>query len=428
MQPQQIQVNLFDLVSPIARAVDAMSPAMADHHMRVAYLAYRIAEEADIPPGELCTIAMAASMHDVGAFSLEERIDLLEFEYTKPGLHAEAGYLLLKDFQPLASALEMIRHHHVPWRDGKGLGFDGAAPSRGSQVLHLADRIAVLLHRGSPVLSQVDDVCAAIQDASGNHFHPEFVDAARRLANRDYIWLDTMSDTVGATLAHLVAPQTTTLDIGDLLAFSRMLCRVIDFKSEFTATHTSGVAATAVAIAGYVGFPEGDCRLIEVASFLHDLGKLAVPSEILEKPGKLTNSEWQVMRTHVYYTYKILEPIEALRTIATWGSLHQERINGSGYPFACANGDIPMGSRIVAVADVFTALTEDRPYRVGMDKEGTLAVLARMGEEEELDPGLLAAVQRHYAELDSTRAEAQRKAREEYDAFREALMAAESAF
>jgi len=114
------------------------------------------------------------------------------------------------------------------------------------------------------------------------------------------------------------------------------------------------------------GFNEEQLGLIETAAFLHDLGKLAIPSEIIEKRGKLTADEWFIMRSHAYYTHKVLDEIDIFRVINSWASLHQERLNGSGYPFGRKNGESPMGARIITIADIFTALTEDRPYRAGM--------------------------------------------------------------
>ena len=161
--------------------------------------------------------------------------------------------------------------------------------------------------------------------------------------------------------------------------------------------------------------------MFEIAAYLHDLGKLAIPSEILEKKGRLTDDEWSVMRTHVYFTYQILNPIEVLDVVSSWSSLHQERLNGSGYPFHYTAEELPLGARVMAVADVFTGITEDRPYRKGMGREQALGVLRGMAESRELDPGLVELLTRNFEEIDRARAAAQREAVREYREFREAL-------
>jgi HD-GYP domain-containing protein (c-di-GMP phosphodiesterase class II) len=127
------------------------------------------------------------------------------------------------------------------------------------------------------------------------------------------------------------------------------------------------------------------------------------------------------MRSHVYNTYQTLESFEVLSLVSQWGSLHQERLNGTGYPFGLSADDLPLGARIMAVADVFTALTEDRPYRKGMDTTSAMTVLQTMADNGELDVGLIARVFRHYEMLNSIRQTAQREAMNEYHSFQSDL-------
>jgi HD-GYP domain-containing protein (c-di-GMP phosphodiesterase class II) len=127
------------------------------------------------------------------------------------------------------------------------------------------------------------------------------------------------------------------------------------------------------------------------------------------------------MRTHVYYTYHILNPIEALGQITSWGALHQERLDGSGYPFGLGADKIPFGARVMAVADVFTGITEDRPYRAGMSEGEARRVLEEMAAKNALDARLVGMLLENFGEINRARAEAQAQAVGEYDDFREAL-------
>jgi len=416
-----LHVNLFDLVAPVARAVDMMSPAVADHHRRVAYLAFRLAQEMPLPEQEACDLAIAGALHDVGAFSLHERLDALAFEDTQPGPHSLAGYLLLKEFPPFASLASYIRFHHIPWEHGAGQTQAGNPVPLGSHVLHLADRVVVQIAKGEALLGQVPRICENIEHRKGLIFEPELVDAMLRLAKRDYIWMEMHSDAVISLLRKETASRSQELGLDDLLEFARLLCRIIDFKSEFTATHSTGVAVTAVALARLTGFSEQECKLMQIAAFLHDLGKLAIPSEILEKPGRLTSDERNVMRTHAYFTYQVLEPISVLDMITSWGALHQERLDGSGYPFGYKAEELPLGARIMAVADVFTALTEDRPYRSGMEKEKAIGLIDSMVNGHELDGRLVRILLENFDEINARRAAAQQEAVREYEAFQAAL-------
>lgn len=421
MDTRSLHVTLWDLVGPLARTFDLMSPALADHSLRVAYLALRLAEEMELGADARREVCLAGALHDIGAFSLDERLDLLAFEETRPMQHAEAGYLLLREFAPFREVAEMVRCHHLAWNHGAGETHQDRPVPRGSHLLHLADRVAVLVTADARVLGQVPEICATISGRSGGVFVPEMVEAFLKLAQRDYVWLEIASGGVAAVLNRSLAGAPAEIDLDALLAFSRLICRIIDFKSAFTATHSSGVAATGEMLARLVGFSRRECRMFQIAGYLHDLGKLAIPAEILEKPGHLSPEEWQVMRTHVFFTYQILDPIEALSRISAWGALHQERLNGTGYPFHYMADDIPLGSRIMAVADVFTAITEDRPYRRGMGQAEALAVLHRMARQNELDGALVDLLVRHFAALNRVRAEAQAAAAREYEDFRAAL-------
>jgi len=418
---RKIPINLWNLVSPLVKTFDLMNPALGDHGLRVAYLSMRLAEELEWPAWRRREAAIAGALHDIGAFSLAERLDILEFETADQGTHARAGYILLRGFKPFERIAETVLHHHLLWRNGMGERVDGAPVPEGSHLVHLADRTAVLFRKNEPVLGQIPEIRASIRERSGAWFVPAYVDALLRLCDRDYIWMDISSGAMEDSLRHSLGMETIDTDMSEFVSFSRLLCRIIDFKSEFTATHSSGVAAVGRSLASLVGFSRQECQMFEIAAYLHDLGKMAVPSEILEKQDRLTPAEWRVMRTHAYYTYQILNPIEALNLVASWSSLHQERLDGSGYPFHVGEDDLPLGARIMAVADVFTGLTENRPYRKGMTREEALGVLHDMAAKRELDPSLVALLETHYGAILLAREEAQVQAVREYETFREEL-------
>lgn len=421
MNTKNLQLNLWSLLSSLAKTLDLMSPEVADHCMRVAYLSLRLGEELGLSRAELRDLCIAGALHDIGAFSLNERLDLLAFEEKRATQHALAGHLLLKDVPLFSRAAKMVRFHHLPWRKGAGAKENGVPVPRGSHIVHLADRVAVRISRGPAILGQVDGICKSVTKRKGDRFVPRHVEAFLRIAAKDYVWLDIASDTMETSLERSLGHQTIGLDPDMLLSLSRMICRIIDFKSEFTATHSSGVAATGEALARLAGFSPRKRRMFEIAAYLHDLGKLAIPSEILEKPGRLTKKEWHVMRTHVYYTHQILSPIKTFEEIASWGALHQERLNGSGYPFHYTADDLPLGARLMAVADVFTALTEDRPYRKGMGKVAVLRELRNMVSHGDLDGSLVNLLIGQYDEINRLRASAQSEAVGEYEKFRAAL-------
>lgn len=409
MATDKLRVNIFDMVASIARVIDMMSPVVGNHHMQVAYLAYRLGEELQLSDDKKFDLFIAGALHDIGAFSLQDRLDLLEFEDTKPGEHSMAGSLILETFTPFSRIARLIKFHHVHWKNGEGAFQDGESVPNESHMIHLADRVAVKISRKVPVLSQVHGICRSMSEHKGDVFIPEHVDALINMAKKEHIWLDIMSESMEAILKRTVLYRTKELNIEEMVDFSRLVCRLIDFKSQFTAAHSSGVAAVAIELSRLSGFSKHERQLIEIAAYLHDLGKLAIPSEILDKQDKLTDNERFIMRSHVYHTYRVLEPFEILRIAGSWGALHQERLNGTGYPFGLTSDELPLGARIMAVADVFTALTEDRPYRKGMDSKNIKAVLQSMVDAGELDNNLVNVVFKHYVQMNDIRNSAKRK-------------------
>ncbi|AZR73977.1 phosphohydrolase [Anoxybacter fermentans] len=414
---KELHVSLFDIIICLSDALDLISPAVINHHKRVAYIALNIAAEMGLSKEEQTGLIIAGILHDIGAFSLKERLSSLNFELDFPHQHAEKGYFLLKIFEPFARVAPLVRYHHVPWNNGEGSKFKGESVPLGSHILHLADRIDALINKQQEVLGQVKEICEKINQYSGELFIPDLVEVFNRLAEKEYFWLDAVSSSINQVLARKARFITVGLDLEELLNLTRLFSRIIDFRSRFTATHSSGVAATAEALAKIMGMSKRECMMMRIAGYLHDLGKLAVPAEILEKPGKLTGDEFNIIKGHTFYTYRILENVGGLEEINTWASFHHERLDGKGYPFHHKADDLSLGARIMAVADVFTAITEDRPYRKGMTKDKALHVLKKMVNNSALDPMIVSSLIKNYEEINSIRIAAQITASKEYEEF-----------
>ena len=184
-----------------------------------------------------------------------------------------------------------------------------------------------------------------------------------------------------------------------------VISRIIDYRSSFTAMHSAGVAASAVALARYAGMRDDECKMMKIAGHLHDIGKLKVPRSILEKPGRLTEEEFNIIKEHPYYTRMNTLSIEGYEKISAWASFHHEKLNGKGYPFHLGAADLDTGSRIMAVADIFSAITEVRPYRAGMEKEQALAVLQDNVRSGGIDGDLVTLLNEHYEEINTIREE-----------------------
>jgi len=170
-------------------------------------------------------------------------------------------------------------------------------------------------------------------------------------------------------LESLVAARTNELKLAmDELRRSyditlEVLGEALDYKDRETEGHSKRVTAFTIAIAKNMGVPKEQIETIARGAFLHDIGKMAIPDVILNKPGKLTPDEITVMREHCYKGYKLVQKIPVLREAAEIVYSHQERFDGTGYPRGLREEEIPLGARIFSVADTLDAITSDRPYR-----------------------------------------------------------------
>lgn len=414
---KELRIPLLDMILCFSDAMDLISPAIVDHHKRVAYIAFRIANEMGMPVKLQSDLLLAGALHDIGALSLKERLDNLDFETDNPHGHAKVGYSLLKNFERFAHISKTIRYHHVCWDEVDNNSFCKKDVPISSYILHLADRISVLIKPNEDVLGQVKEITDIINRNSGRMFKPDMVEAFNRLALREYFWLDIVSPSINSILGHLSTQVSIELDLESLNQLAKMFCQIIDFRSRFTATHSSGVAVCARMLGRLIGFSERECKMIGISGYLHDLGKLAVPSEILEKPDKLTVEEMNIIKGHTYHTYRVLEPIKGLDIINAWASFHHERLDGRGYPFHHKGEDLVLGARILAVADTFTAITEDRPYRKGMDSDRALKVLQDMAGNKALDQNIVSMLKVNYGIIDKARKKAQEEARRNYEKF-----------
>ena len=363
--------SLNDLIRGFANAMNLISPEVQNHHQKVAYLAYNIADAMGMSDRECYLALMGALLHDVGGVLQSEKVSLVEIERNAAAL-AKASAAVLHG-HPLTSGLtDIVSNSQSPWRAIRALPKRLKNPVLIGQIVHLADTVSLMLDESSSVLNQVDHIRDCIESAGDTEFHPDVRKGFAAASRREALWMDLLY-APGRFLDFLPANRMATLD--ETVRFTELVSRIIDFRSPFTAMHSAGVAATAEALAELSGMSDEERKMMRIAGNLHDVGKLKIPKSILEKPGKLTDSEFNVMKEHAYYTYALLKDIRGFEQITQWAALHHEKLNGNGYPFRLSAPDIPLGSRIMAVADVFSAIAEDRPYRKGMDKAQALDVL-----------------------------------------------------
>ncbi|OJU14442.1 MAG: hypothetical protein BGN88_14395 [Clostridiales bacterium 43-6] len=409
-----INILKSDLLMSLSEAVDLISPLVANHHKQVACIAYYLSLELGYSHDAQIELVYAAALHDIGITSLTDRLSTLKFDYyeDKQG-HCEKGYLLLNTYKSFSDIAKIVRYHHTMWNYGRCNGYGGETIPYSSHVLHIADRISVLMKNDRSILMQAEDIRNSILETKGTQFVPELVDAFLNVSKKEYFWLDSITVFSSLPFHGLFEREVYSINEKEFHDVTKLYSTIIDFRSPFTATHSAGVAHSAQALAQLTGFSQRDSDLMKTAGLIHDLGKLAVPTEILEKPSSLNKEEYNIVKTHTYYTNKILLKVQDFNTIREWGAFHHERLDGKGYPFHLSARDLSVGSRIMAVVDVFVAITEDRPYRRGMEMDQALQVLRNMVSTA-LDGEIVNLLVKNIVNVNAIRITAQKEASAAY--------------
>lgn len=393
--------RLCDIVEALGLALDLVSGSeekpLSEHSRRVAYISLRIGEEFRLKREESSFLFLSALLHDAGLVSKKTFLSLRDVDWSGAQGHCEDGYRILKQSRVLGRFAPVIRSHHDRWAGGNRSGLAGDDIPLASRIIYVADRVDMLMQvMGVSGIDGRDRVLEWTRVHRGKHFDPDVVEALAAAASRDAFWFDVTSRLIRERIEEFMPPYDVLCSAGELRDAAGAFARIIDLKTPFTLTHSLEVSRIASRLACVFGFREEDMVLMEVAGLLHDLGKLGIPDEILEKPGRLAPDEAVVMRRHVYDTYVILRSVKGLEEVAEWAAFHHERLDGSGYPFGHSGERLSLGSRIMAAADVFQALNQDRPYRPRIPESQVVRIMRDHADRGQLDAAVISELLKHY--------------------------------
>lgn len=392
----QFNIHPINLVRSLSLALELSTGGLSRHHWRTAMISDRLAVHVGVDDWDRQKLVFAALLHDIGAASnWTEKMLNSGLHY-----HAQEGYELLKNSPQLGILAEPILHHHDYWDGSSPSGLAGEQIPISSRIIHIADRMEVMLRDDSYIFEHEDEILAAIRAGSGSMFDPALVRAMHEIARRESFWLDLINPRYYENFfREMNAHWRMQFSMDDVINIAEIFATIIDRTSSFTAAHSWRVASIAAFLAKTKGYSSDEIKMMRIAGLFHDLGKLAVPNYLLEKPGKLTEKEFGIIKQHTYYTYRILEQIDGFGTIAEWAAYHHETLDGSGYPFKIEEAGLRLGSRIVATADVFTALTEERPYRKSLSFQEVQKIMVGMVNNRKLDKNIVAELFINYDEL-----------------------------
>jgi HD-GYP domain-containing protein (c-di-GMP phosphodiesterase class II) len=274
--------------------------------------------------------------------------------------------------EPAAEAVLNLDEH---WNGGgRPRGLKGEEIPMLARIALLSQTVEIFWRRGGGRAAE-----AVLRQRRGKWFDPVLVDIVLAHAGSSKLWRQLGEVAHPEHVSHF-DPEPRNIpssSMDDMIRIGEVFAAAVDAKSPWTTNHSARTAAIARLMAELMNFTATEQDRVGLAGLLHDLGKLAVSNAILDKAGPLLPEEMEEMQRHTAITHEILSPLWPLDDVAEMAAAHHERLDGSGYHRHLRGPEMPHGAEILAVADVYEALTSHRPYRRGMDPDEAIAVLKK---------------------------------------------------
>lgn len=388
-----ICVPLNELLLSLSTALDFVEKELlgitTNHGKRAAYVSSRICRTLGLTDVEVFDMAGCAILHDNALTEyliLARPADLRVLEQFEA--HCPIGERNARAFPFAGNIDNIILEHHENW-DGTGFhGLKGDNIPLRSAALRLADNMDLELAMGDGRPELEREIREHVRRHTGTLYSPRIADALLDSINAEF--LRNLSDErIEEALREEMPPLNMDLNAGQLLDLCELFALIIDAKSPFTRNHSTGVADLARRISPHFNIDGEHLHELMIAAYLHDLGKLSVPLDLLEKPGPLSLEEFRIMQHHSEVTAELLGKVQGLDYIARWCEGHHEKLNGSGYPRGLCEPEISFESQIISVCDIYQALTEDRPYRNSLPQGEAFAILDEMVAKGDLNASIV---------------------------------------
>ncbi|PKM38648.1 MAG: HD family phosphohydrolase [Firmicutes bacterium HGW-Firmicutes-9] len=386
--------NLNEFLKAIANTLDTIEMDIfgipTNHSKRIAYLSVLIAKELNLRDEEIFDLASLAIMHDNGASlkilhdnisgSTKEKLDIVESRKE----HCIIGEENLKDFPFLTSPIDVILYHHEKYN---GTGFFGRTAQEiplFAQIIALADTLDLTfdLREGPQTKGKKE---AFVHDHRDTFFSPILTNAFLKVSEHTELWNGLKDTNIDSSLSQVVPQFSNAMNYEDIRQLTKTLSKIIDAKSKYTHEHSAGLSVKIATMADFYHIDFTTTHKLLIASDLHDLGKLIISNDILDRPGRLTEEEYNNIKRHPAIAKSCLENVSGFEDISRWVGNHHEKLNGSGYPNGLIAEDLDFYSKLLTSMDVYQALTEERPYRSSMDHWNAMRVMQKMVDLGELD-------------------------------------------
>jgi len=384
-----MNIRRHSLIFGLSYALDIAGKNNLSHSKSTAYLSVLIGREIGLDEDRVLNLYYAALLHDIGlsiTYNMEQ--------------HCVDGEKMLRQL-PLPEEIAHSVYYHHEFFDGSGIfGLSGESIPKGAQIICFASAFDDLFGKLADEFDR--NLFLRVRGWLENQkalFSEDILGAFENLIKREYFLLDYFNHETKYTLSDkLLVGDNVYYDYNDVVKYALCFADIIDRRSPFTFTHSHGIAALAQKAVKFLGYDYEIQNKMYIAGLLHDIGKLHISTDILHKNGALTPEERFEINKHSYYTRKILEQIGGFEDIVNYAVNHHEKLDGTGYPYHLRGERLSELDKVMAVCDVYQALTEERPYRVKLPPEKVWEIIDDMAERTHLDGSLVLKLKQAFAE------------------------------
>ena len=376
---------LYALSYGLDRVEEELIGVSRQHGKRVAYISTVMGRALGLDGPALSDLSACAILHDC---AITEYIQTELQDNSQDKSHCAMGEKNIQGLPFFGEVRGAILYHHER-ADGRGpFGkFPQEIPLT-ARLIHFGDRLDAVCNLGALTEQNYRKVKDYLEESRGTVFEEELVELFYQSFPEDSL-IGFGGDDLDRRLREVLVPHELEAGDGSLYALAKLFARIIDYKSGFTSHHSMGFAEKAARMARYYGFDGTMQEKFFFTGALHDVGKLIITNDVLEKPGKLDDREYRYIQEHVLYTWEILSPIRGMEDIARWASRHHEKLDGSGYPFGLKEEELSHTDRLMACIDIYQALVEERSYKEGMPHKKAVTMLRNMAARGHLDEGIV---------------------------------------
>jgi HD-GYP domain-containing protein (c-di-GMP phosphodiesterase class II) len=400
-----MQFNLNRFLLGLSFAIDCVESELlgvtSNHGKRVAYVAMRMARAMGLSEAQVFDIAALAILHDNGL--AEESLTSARvgtnrlYQVEDMPAHCNIGERNVAEFPFQTDSADIIKYHHEHW-DGSGFfGVTGNEIPLMAQIIGLADYTDLKFRFQTPDPENRERIYAFLAEKRESAFSPDLVEVFLQVSRSPAFWFDLRDPFVNAALDRTMPELSMKMGWQGVLDISRVFSRIIDSKSRFTLRHSSGLEEKVDHMAGHFKMDGQERLQLRIAASLHDVGKLAIPNAILDKPGRLTDDERRKVTEHTYYTRLCLEQIPGFENITEWAANHHEKLGGGGYPLGLGADALDFNARLMTVLDIYQALTEERPYRKSLSHARTMEIIGKIRDDGEVDMEIVREVDQAFS-------------------------------